>query len=233
VARVTEQLATLMGCNAGETALYRNAGLLHDLGVSAVPSAALNVAEAAWTSAQREQMRLHPYYAERILEGVPALDAVKPLIGAHHERMDGKGFFRGLSGDAIPLGARLIAVANRLDELTHDSPEAPALDLPGALAALELEAPGNFDPAVVLALRKALRGETAPPAPHEWPAGLTDREVDVLRAAARGLKRKEIAQSLVISEATVRHHLEHIYDKTGCRTRVAAILFAMENDLLP
>jgi len=60
-----------------------------------------------------------------------------------------------------------------------------------------------------------------------------DREVDVLRAAARGLNRKQMAEALVISEATVRHHLEHIYDKTGARTRVAAILFAMENDLLP
>ena len=233
VARVTQQLATLMGCNAEDATLYRNAGLLHDLGVSAVPSAALNADESSLTTAQREQLRLHPYYAERILDRIPALDAVKPIIGAHHERMDGKGFFRGLSGDNIPLGARLIAVANRLDELTHDSPNARALEIPQALATVEREAPGNFDPQVVSALRSALNGTALPSTPREWPANLTDREVEVLRSAARGLKRSEIAHALVISEATVRHHLEHIYDKTGARTRVAAILFAMENDLLP
>jgi HD-GYP domain-containing protein (c-di-GMP phosphodiesterase class II) len=233
VARVTEQLAALMSCSTEDAALYRNAGLLHDLGVAAVPSAALDTPERALTSAQREQIRLHPYYAERILDRVPALEPVRPHIGAHHERMDGRGFFRGLSGDAIPLGARLIAVANRLDELTHDSPDAAALSPTEAVAAVEKEAPGNYDPQVVAALRQALGGVSAPSTPREWPAGLTDREVDVLRAAARGLSRREIAQSLVISEATARHHLEHIYDKTGCRTRVAAILFAMENDLLP
>ena len=178
---------------------------------------------------------MHPYYAERILDRIPALGAVKQIIGAHHERMDGKGFFRGLSGEDIPLGARLIAVANRLDELTHDSPEAKALGVPEALAAVEREAGGNFDPQVVAALRSAFDSSARPWAPSapEWPAGLTDREVDVLRAAARGLNRKQMAEALVISEATVRHHLEHIYDKTGARTRVAAILFAMENDLLP
>lgn len=233
VARVTEQLATLMGCKVEDATLYRNAGLLHDLGISAVPSAALKAAENTLTSGQREQLRLHPYYAERILDRIPALGDVRPIVGAHHERMDGKGFFRGLSGESIPLGARLIAVANRLDELTHDSPDAPALALPEALATVERETPGNFDPQVVASLRTALGGTPAPSPAHEWPAGLTDREVDVLRAAARGLNRRDIARALVISEATVRHHLEHIYDKTGARTRVAAILFAMENDLLP
>ena len=64
------------------------------------------------------------------------------------------------------------------------------------------------------------------------PAGLTEREVDILRMLCRGLSRREMAQQLVISEHTVRHHLEHIYAKVGVGTRVAAVLFAVEHDLV-
>jgi DNA-binding CsgD family transcriptional regulator len=67
---------------------------------------------------------------------------------------------------------------------------------------------------------------------HAWPVGLTEREVEVLRLASRGLTRRTVAEVLGISENTVRHHLEHIYAKTGTTTRVGATLFAMENGLL-
>ena len=68
--------------------------------------------------------------------------------------------------------------------------------------------------------------------PREWPAGLTDREVEILRLLAKGLSRREMAEQLFLSEHTVRHHLEHIYNKVGVSTRVAATLFAVEHDLL-
>jgi len=64
------------------------------------------------------------------------------------------------------------------------------------------------------------------------PAGLTEREVEILRMLARGLSRREIAHELVLSQHTVRHHLEHIYSKVGVGTRVAAALFAVEHDLV-
>jgi DNA-binding NarL/FixJ family response regulator len=67
---------------------------------------------------------------------------------------------------------------------------------------------------------------------REWPADLTDREVDVLRLGARGLSNKAIAETLVISPRTVQHHLAHIYDKTGRRSRAGNALFAMEHGLL-
>ena len=63
------------------------------------------------------------------------------------------------------------------------------------------------------------------------PAGLTDREVEVLRLVAQGRTSKEIARELVITEKTAGHHVEHIYAKTGVSTRVGAALFAMEHDL--
>ena len=67
---------------------------------------------------------------------------------------------------------------------------------------------------------------------QQWPAGLTDREVEVLRLAAKGLSRRQIGERLNITEGTVRSHLEHIYGKIGVSNRSAASLFAMEHGLL-
>ena len=65
-----------------------------------------------------------------------------------------------------------------------------------------------------------------------WPAGLTEREIDVLRLLATGASRKAMAERLFVSEHTVRHHLEHIYAKIDVSTRVEATLFALEHDIL-
>ena len=146
--------------------------------------------------------------------------------------MDGTGYYRGARGRELPLGARIIAVANRLDELTHDAAGVPALSLADALQVLGAEAGSMLDPEIVDVVRGSLGGKTVPAAPHAWPAGLTDREVEVLRLASKGMTRRDVGEALGISENTVRHHLEHIYGKTGTTTRVGATLFAMENDLL-
>jgi DNA-binding NarL/FixJ family response regulator len=105
----------------------------------------------------------------------------------------------------------------------------PALELKQALAALEADR--GLDGAIVETLRRAIGEETNPPE-QQWPAGLTRREVEVLRLAARGLTRAQIGAALAITENTVRHHLEHIYGKTGTSTRVAATLWAIENGLI-
>ena len=82
----------------------------------------------------------------------------------------------------------------------------------------------------------ALRDALAPPRRRArrsaWPAGLTDREVDVLRLAATGLTIKEIAGSLSVSPHTARHHLEHVYEKAGVSSRAGATLYAVENGLI-
>ena len=67
---------------------------------------------------------------------------------------------------------------------------------------------------------------------RQWPAGLTDREVEVLRVSATGLTKRQMARRLTISEKTVGTHLEHIYSKVGCSSRAAAVLYAMEHGLL-
>ena len=75
-------------------------------------------------------------------------------------------------------------------------------------------------------------GARVAPRVSAWPASLTNREVDVLRLVARGMSRKQMAGSLALSEATVRHHMEHIYAKIGVSTRVAAALSAIEHGLV-
>jgi DNA-binding CsgD family transcriptional regulator len=173
---------------------------------------------------------------------VGALAAVVPLVAAHHERPDGRGYYRGLVGQQIPLGARIIAVADTYDELTHDAPGRGALAPEAALQRMRAEAGTGLDAGCLEALAVAVGGGAeggggtvalgARSARRQWPAGLTDREVEILRLVARGQSRKELAGALHLSEHTVRHHLEHIYGKLGVGTRVGATLFAVEHDLL-
>jgi DNA-binding NarL/FixJ family response regulator len=66
-----------------------------------------------------------------------------------------------------------------------------------------------------------------------WPAGLSEREVEVLRLLARGLSNPQIAQTLVVSPRTAEHHVQHIYAKIGVSTRAAAALFALQHGLIP
>jgi HD-GYP domain-containing protein (c-di-GMP phosphodiesterase class II) len=213
----------------------RRAALMHDVGLAAVPSYSLDRPRDKLTQSEQELLRLHPYHAERIFARVAALAPIVPLVAAHHERIDGRGYYRGLSGEQIPVGARVIAVADAFDELSHATPDHDAFDPTIALDKLREEAGHALWPAAVHALAQEL-GAAQPNAAQRksatQPAGLTEREVDILRMLTRGLSRREMAQQLVISEHTVRHHLEHIYAKVGVGTRVAAVLFAVEHDLV-
>jgi DNA-binding NarL/FixJ family response regulator len=108
----------------------------------------------------------------------------------------------------------------------------PALDPEAAAAQLEDEAKrGRLDGEAVGAVLAA-SGQRKAPARREWPAGLTDREVDVLRLIARGSSNREAAEALGVSPKTVGHHVQHVYSKIGVSTRAGAAVFAMEHDLL-
>ena len=238
VGDLAERMAGRMRLPSAEVPTIRRAALMHDLGLVDVPSFALRKPHEQLTQVEWEQLRLHPYHAERILSYVPALAPVVPLVAAHHERLDGRGYYRGLSGSQIPLGARIIAVADRFDELSHDTPDQPALDPEETLKRMSDEVGHALCPDAFEALAQELRADGSAiltrrkSHPPEWPAGLTDREVEILRLLAKGLSRNEVAEQLFLSEHTVRHHLEHIYNKVGVSTRVGATLFAVEHDLL-
>jgi HD-GYP domain-containing protein (c-di-GMP phosphodiesterase class II) len=234
VAATAEALAQRLDLKPEEVTDVQRAALTHDLGLVAVPSFVLDKPPEKLTRSEWEQMRLHPYHADRILSNVPALRGAAALVAAHHERLDGLGYHRGLTERQIPIGAQIIALADRLDELTHDAPDRPALPAKDALGVLGRDAGRAFSAAVFESLRQelGLKQHAVAQPKREWPDALTDREVEVLRLAARGLSRREMAQRLYVSESTVRTHLEHIYAKIGVSSRAAATLFAVEHDLL-
>jgi HD-GYP domain-containing protein (c-di-GMP phosphodiesterase class II)/DNA-binding CsgD family transcriptional regulator len=247
VARLAERTASSMGLSPADVEATRRAALLHDLGLVAVPSFVLHKSEARRSEAERESLRLHPYHGDRILSRVPAFDPARPLVAAHHEQPDGRGYPQGLGRDRLALGAAALAAADRFDDLTHAGPERPALAPEAALRELERQSGTGLSPDALAALRRVVDaadaeagapasgpGPTArpPPADATWPSGLTDREVEVLRLLSTGASRGAMAARLAVSEHTVRHHLEHIYAKIDVRTRVEATLFAMEHGLL-
>ncbi|MFE9256095.1 HD domain-containing phosphohydrolase [Streptomyces sp. NPDC006879] len=230
VTELAEHAARFLGLAGREIEDLRCAALLHDLGRVGVPSGVWD-APGPLTRAERERVRLHPYYTERILACSPVLEPLGRIAGLHHERLDGSGHHHGLPASAIPVSARILAAADVFQAATQDRPHRPARTPAGAAALLTEEAEaGGLDTDCVRAVVDAA-GQTPPPVRRSQPAGLTDREVEVLRLMARGLTNPEIASRLVISRRTAEHHVQHVYGKIGNSTRAAA-LFAMEHDLL-
>jgi DNA-binding CsgD family transcriptional regulator len=150
----------------------------------------------------------------------------------HRERLDGSGYPRGLSGAGISREARILAAADAYQAMREPRPhrrERSAEEAAGELRA-DVKA-GRHDGDAVEAVLGAAGHRV--PRRRGGPAGLTPREVEVLRLLARGLSNKEIAERLVISPKTVANHAEHIYAKIDASTRAGAGLFAMQHGLLP
>ena len=232
VADVAVAAADRLGVDeAGRTRL-RIGALLHDLG-------RIGVSNAIWekpgplTAAEWEQVRLHPYHSERILVRSDALRSAATIAGMHHERLDGSGYHRGSRDREIDSLALILAAADSFQAMTQARPHRPALG--PELAARELEREvesGRLDANAVSAVLEAaglVRQRRRRPSA---PAGLSEREVEVLSLVARGLSNREIATRLVISTRTAEHHVQHIYAKIGASSRAAAALFAMEHRLL-
>jgi HD-GYP domain-containing protein (c-di-GMP phosphodiesterase class II) len=213
----------------GGASTIRRAGFVHDLGRVAVhvrvwqKSGPLSADE--W-----ERVRLHPYHTERCLSRSPFLAALAQVAAAHHERLDRSGYHRGSPGADLSMLARLLAAADAFRAMTEPRPHRPALGPERAAAALTAEAhAGRLDPDAVAAVIEAA-GQPAPRV--ERPAGLTDREAEVVAMLARGLQTKQVAHELGISVKTADRHVQHAYGKIGVSTRAAATLFAMEHGLL-
>ena len=137
--RVTDfvvKIADHMGLPAGEIVDLQRAALLHDLGKLSVPNSVLDKA-GPLTSSEWETMRLHPYYTQRILDRVRAFQSLAFVSSSHHERLDGRGYFRGLKGSQVPFGARILAVADVYEALTSERPYRPALAPEEAFATME------------------------------------------------------------------------------------------------
>jgi HD-GYP domain-containing protein (c-di-GMP phosphodiesterase class II) len=225
VARLAEAAARRCGV---EPAPVRRAALVHDLGRVAV--GARTWQRAGLLSADEwEKVRLHPYQTERVLSRSAFLSALAPVAGAHHERLDGSGYHRGAHGAELPPAARVLAAADAYHAMTEARPHRPA-HAPER-AAQQLTAgvsAGLFDPDAAAAVIEAAGH---PPPRMERPAGLTEREAQVVGLLARGLQTKEVARALGISVKTADRHVQNAYGKIGVSTRAAATLFAMEHGL--
>lgn len=230
VAELAAGAAARLGLPTLDTLMVRHAGLLHDLGRTAVSNAVWD-RPGPLSSADREQVRLHPYHVERFCARSAWLAPLGALAAAHHERLDGSGYHRGQAATALGTPARLLAAADVYQALTQDRPHRPAHTSEDAAKLLREEArAGRLDGQAAEAVLAAA-GQPAR-VRREYPAGLTAREVEVLGLLALGLSNKQIATRLVISARTVGHHVAHAYDKIGVTTRAGATLFALENGLV-
>jgi HD-GYP domain-containing protein (c-di-GMP phosphodiesterase class II) len=136
--------------------------VLHDIGEIGIPDRILTKA-GPLTPEEEEQVMRHPSIGARLLRSVPELEHLVPFVLHHHERFDGTGYPHGLAENAIPLGARLLAVADAFDAMTTDRPYRTRLSPATAIAELADGAGGQFDPGVVEALVQAYRaGELDP-----------------------------------------------------------------------
>jgi HD-GYP domain-containing protein (c-di-GMP phosphodiesterase class II) len=231
VADLAEGAAGVLGLPAVEVATLRRAGLVHDLG-------RLGVSNAIWDkpgplgAGEWERVRMHPYLTERILCQSAALAPLGAIAVQHHERLDGSGYPRGLSGGALSQSARVLAVADAYQTMREPRPHRQAFTSGESAARLRADArAGRLDAEAVEATLATAGHRTD--RRHSRPAGLSPREIEVLRLVARGLSSRQISVRLSLSPKTVRNHTEHIYAKTGTGNRVAASMFAVQHGLLP
>ena len=231
VAALAQRAAKTFDLPETDVNAVRRAALLHDLGRVSVSNGTWDKPKAL-SPAEWERVRLHPYYSERILERSPLLRPIARLAGAHHERLDASGYHRGDPAALLPARARILAAADAYHAMTELRPHRAGLEPGDAARQLgEGVAGGRLDRDAVAAVLEAAGQRTRMPR-RQWPAGLTDREVDVLKLAVRGLSNRHMARQLVVSEETVRTHMRHVYEKVECSSRARLALFAMENDLL-
>lgn len=179
------------------------AALVQELGMTGVSNRVLE-RKGPLADGDWERVRLHPYLTERILAKSPGL---------------------------APLGA--LAAAGAYVAMTAARPWRPALTTKQAAQELrDGAAAGRFDAGAVDAVLD-VAGEPVAPRRRFWPAGLTDREVEVLQLISEGRTNREVAGALVISVKTVGRHIENIYSKIGVSTRAGAAVFALQHGLTP
>jgi len=150
-ARVTQYavaIAESMELEPEEVEDLRLAGLLHDLGKIGVPDNILNKA-GRLSEEEFSAIKMHPALSMRIIEPMPHLGNIIPIIYSHHERYDGNGYMDGMAGDKIPLGARIIAVADSFEAMTSDRPYRKALSSEEATSELSRNSGSQFDHEVV------------------------------------------------------------------------------------
>jgi HD-GYP domain-containing protein (c-di-GMP phosphodiesterase class II) len=229
VAVLADAAAVHLGLPADDVVAVRRAGHLHDVGRIGVSNQIWSK-PSAMTGAEWERVRMHPYLTDRVLTRVPGLAQVAAIARAHHEHLDGSGYPLGLAGTALGRPERLLAAAVAYRSALEPRPYRETLSGDAAAARLEERAArGALDAesvGAVLAVAGHARERTRR---HDT---LTAREAEILGLVARGRSNREIAAALVLSEKTVRNHVERTYAKIGATNRVGASLYALQHGLV-
>ena len=231
VADLAERAAGVAGLAASEVVTLRRAALVHDIGRVAVP-VSVWAKPGPLTRGEHEQVRLHAYHSERVLDACPGLRPLARLAGSHGERCDGSGYHRGSRAGDLP-DRGLAAGGGGL--LPGDAGAAGAPPGPVAAGRGGRAVPGGAGgqaPARGGAGGAGRGGPAAPAGTPTRPAGLSERECEVLGLIARGMATKQVARQLGISPKTCDHHIQRLYRKTGLSTRAGATLFALEHGLI-
>ncbi|MEO8668222.1 MAG: HD domain-containing phosphohydrolase [Bauldia sp.] len=232
VAGLAEAAAKRMSLPAVDVRNIRWAAYIHDLGELSVPVSTWQ-RTGPLTPREADAARLHPYHGERALAALgDAGTGLAALVGYHHERLDGSGYHRGARGAALSPAARLLAAAEAFQTAREARPYRPAAS--DAATATKLRAAvreGGLDADAVEAVLAAA-GQPSRNASPSRLAGLTPREIEVLRLIASGLTAKEAARQLEISPKTADNHIQNLYAKIGVTTRAGAALYALEHGLV-
>jgi HD-GYP domain-containing protein (c-di-GMP phosphodiesterase class II) len=233
--RGVAELAAAAGRRCGlpeaDVVAIRRAGWLHDIGRVGV-STAIWMKPGPLSEREWEHVRMHPYYTERVLARPPALARLGALASFHHERLDGSGYHRAVPASMLSPDARILAAADVYHAMIEPRPHRPARTPEAAAEELRGEVrAGRLDSEAVNGVLAAA-GHRIRSTRRALVAGLSEREVEVLRLIARGHSKKQIGELLTISQKTVDHHIQHIYNKIDVSTRASATLFAIEHDLI-
>jgi HD-GYP domain-containing protein (c-di-GMP phosphodiesterase class II) len=162
VGHLCVRIGRQLGMTAAEQRVLARSGLLHDIGKLGIPGSILHKHDPLDDS-EWKLMKTHPEVGLKILQWAGNVERALLAVLYHHERMDGTGYPHGLVGDAIPIEARVVAVADMYDVLTSDRPYRRAQNEREARRVLEDAAGPHLDPVVVSALLRSLDDEASRP----------------------------------------------------------------------
>jgi response regulator RpfG family c-di-GMP phosphodiesterase len=148
VTRLTGSFIEFAGVPAEYASIIVDAAWIHDISKVAIRLDVLN-RPGPMTREEWIEMRLHPARAAKLLESHPILKDLAPIVRHHHEHFDGRGYPDGISGNEIPVGSRIIAVADAFDAMTSNRPYRPRMTFDAAFAELGRCAGSQFDPVIV------------------------------------------------------------------------------------
>jgi HD-GYP domain-containing protein (c-di-GMP phosphodiesterase class II) len=227
-AELSAAAARALGFSDDAVTTLRRAALVHDFGTTGVSNSILDK-RGPLTRAEFDRIEHHPMLTEQMLRR-SALAALNPVASAHHEKCDGSGYHKRVKATEGEPGACVLAAVEIYVGLTTERADRVAFAAEEAAAELRrLAQQGVLENRAVQAVLAAAGHATDSPGRAQHPGGLSARELDVLRLAARGLTTQEIADRLFISPKTADHHIQHIYNKIDVSTRAAAALWAMQN----